>query len=172
VKIKSILFSVLILMLISAGCSNNPNQRTNINKTSTQETVTSNMIFRPFDKNIDLSGVTILIIRADGKVIDKLVTDNKGEAQKKITVPIDRKFPVTTQLGARGTITAIAFKDGYKETVLFEVPISNTSAAQPFYMEPIEPESRNEPSVQLGNNHHLEILSLVEKYAPYAKTTK
>jgi len=39
-------------------------------------------------------------------------------------------------------------------------------------MESIDPESRNEPSVRLGNNHHLEIFSLVEKYASYAKATK
>jgi hypothetical protein len=60
---------------------------------------------------------------------------------------------------------AIAFKEGYRQTVLFEVPISEATPAQPFLMEPIVAGERNEPDVQLGNNHHLEIFSLVEKYA-------
>ncbi|EGW41087.1 hypothetical protein DOT_0974 [Desulfosporosinus sp. OT] len=31
-------------------------------------------------------------------------------------------------------------------------------------MDPIVSGERNEPDVQLGSNHHLEIISLVEKY--------
>ncbi|SPF45380.1 conserved hypothetical protein [Candidatus Desulfosporosinus infrequens] len=38
-------------------------------------------------------------------------------------------------------------------------------------MNAIIPGERNEPDVQLGNNHHLEILSLVDKYAQYLKKT-
>ena len=90
-----------------------------------------------------------------------------------ITVPIDNKYlgKSTSTLKPRGTVTAIAFKEGYRQTVLFEVPISEASAAQPFYMEAMVPGERNEPEVQLGNNHHLEIISLVDKYAAYLKNS-
>jgi hypothetical protein len=36
-------------------------------------------------------------------------------------------------------------------------------------MEPIVLGERNEPYVQLGSNHHLEILALVGKYAKYPR---
>jgi len=178
VKLKTFFLSVFALLLILAGCSNS-------DKASSSETVTANVLFRSFEENPQgkpgisaasrpLPGVCILLIGSDGKVIDKLITNEQGEAQKNITVPIDNKYleKATNTLKTRGTVTAIAFKDGYRQTVLFETPVSEASAAQPFYMKAIVPGGRNEPEVQLGNNHHLEIISLVERYSPNIKNGK
>ena len=58
---------------------------------------------------------------------------------------------------------------GYRDLVLLETPVSEGSAAQPFYMEPAFPDERNEPIVQPGNNHRLEIISIVDKYRAEAQ---
>jgi len=96
-----------------------------------------------------IAGVKILIINGDGEVIDAISCDENGKAQKKLIVPIDKRYYWVdpNDLGTRGTVTVIAFKEGYRETVLFEVPVSAGSAGQPFYMNPIIPVERNEPDV-------------------------
>lgn len=177
-KLRLLLLSFLAISLILAGCTDKLKEGINKENTSMPETVTANIQFRVSANNSQgvsstlnpsspLPGVAMLLIGTDGKVIDRLVTNKQGEAEKDITVPIDHKY-LDEHPGApkpRGTVTAIAFKEGYRQTVLFEVPISGASAAQPFSMKPIVAGERNEPDVQLGNNHHLEIISLVEKYA-------
>lgn len=174
-KLRLLLLSFFTISLILAGCTDKLNEETNKENTSMPETITANIQFRVSVNNSQdvlnnsspLPGVAILLIGTDGKVIDKLVTNKQGEAQKDIAVFIDHKY-LDEHPGApkpRGTVTAIAFKEGYRQAVLFEVPVSEASAAQPFSMEPIVDGERNEPDVQLGNNHHLEIISLVEKYA-------
>ncbi|HWQ43758.1 MAG TPA: hypothetical protein VN456_17235 [Desulfosporosinus sp.] len=170
-KLKSLLLSFFAIILILTGCTKTLNETSNKEKSVTPETVTDTTDFRVFADNSSASkpasplpGVSILIIGQDGKVIDKLVTNEQGNAHKDITVPMDHKY-LNESPGAlppRGTVTAIAFKEGYRQKVLFEVPIDGT--AQPFPMEPIVAGERNEPDVQLGSNHHLEIISLVEKY--------
>jgi len=126
------------------------------------------MNFVAFDKNSGekLESVEMVVINMDGKVVDVLKTDRNGEAEKKITAHIDKRYFVKniSEPIKRGTVTVIAYKKGYCETVIFEVPISISGAYQPFTMFPIIPGQRNEPIVQLGDTHHLEIISLVEKY--------
>lgn len=56
------------------------------------------------------------------------------------------------------------FKEGYCEQVVFEVSVSSAEVGTSVYLNPVAADKRNEPVVQLGNNHHLEIISLVEKY--------
>lgn len=172
-KAKGILLLILILVLLPAGCSKSGDQGNKI-KNSVPETITVNTTFRSLSKeNLPVPGVTIMVIRYDGKVITKLVTNNNGEVKENITVPIDKRYPGNSSLGKRGTVTVIAFKKGYKDTVLFEVPICNYDSTQWFYINPLDPGyTRNEPDVQLASNHHLEILSLVEKYAPFVKAAK
>lgn len=162
-----------------AGCTKenkvlNANQSTSSDNIKASNTVTANVSFSVMDsKSKPIQGVKILIINGDGEVIDSITSDENGKAVKKLTVPIDKRYiwADPNDLGTRGTVTVIAFKEGYRETVLFEVPVSAGSAGQPFYLNPIIPGKRNEPDVQLGNNHHLEILSLVDKYAQYLKKT-
>ncbi|HHY38990.1 MAG TPA: hypothetical protein GX507_08720 [Clostridia bacterium] len=135
-----------------------------------ERTVTAEVTFRAFDGSTPLSGVLILLIGPDGEIVDRLTTDEDGGAAKSITVdPKYLRQDPEGDLGLRGTVTALAFKEGYRETVLFEVPVSAGSAAQPFFMEPLVSGERNEPVVGLGNNHHLEVLSLVKKYAEKAE---
>ena len=126
------------------------------------------MNFVAFDKNSGqkLEGVDLVVINMEGKVVDVLKTDSNGEAEKKITAHLDKRYFVKNicEPIKRGTVTIIAYKNGYCETVIFEVPISSSGTYQPFSMYPIISGQRNEPIVQLGDTHHLEIISLVEKY--------
>lgn len=170
-KLKFLLLSIFAIILILTGCTKTVDETSNKENSVISETVTANIDFRVSANNSiiskpasPLSGVSILLIGTDGKIIDKLVTNEQGEVQKDITVPIDHKYfdESPGALPPRGTVTAIAFKEGYRQKVLYEVPIDGT--AQPFLMEPIVDGERNEPNVQLGNNHHLEIISLVKKY--------
>jgi hypothetical protein len=183
-KIGHFLLPFLAVICILTGCTKTVYETRYIDNTVIPEMVTNNLDFRAFTRvannsstsnpsfippgepSSPLPGVSILIIGTDGKVIDKLVTNEQGEAQKSITVPVDYKYPEkpVSEVATlpRGTVTVIAFKEGYRQTVLFEVPID--SSAQPFLMEPIVAGESNDPDVQLGNNRHLEIISLVEKY--------
>lgn len=161
----------MVLLILVSRCSGHQDN-------SSQNTVTAEVVFRcfaatgiPVVPSTPLAGVTILLVDSDGQVLDKLLTDEKGEVQKNVTVAVDKKYgekTTPTMEQPRGTVTLIAFKEGYRESVVYEVPISKGSAAQPFYMEPIVYGERNEPAVMLGNNHHLEVLTLVEEYAPYS----
>jgi hypothetical protein len=132
-----------------------------------EKTVTTEMTFRVFDGSTPIPGVFVLLIGQDGEIVDTLTTDEYGEAIKPVTAPIDPKYfrQDSDDLSPRGTVTLLALKEGYRETVLFEVPVSAGSAAQPFYMEPLVSGERNEPVASLGNNHRLEVISLVNKYA-------
>ena len=170
-KLKFLLLSLAIILILT-GCTKTFNETSNKESSVTPETVTYNIDFRVSANNSSTSnpapplpGVSILLIGSDGKIIDKLVTNEQGKVQKDITVPVDHKYPdkPSNSSPPRGTVTAIAFKEGYRPKVLFEVPIS-VSSTEPFLMEPIVAGERNEPDAQLGNNHHLEIVSLVEKY--------
>lgn len=173
-KRKSLLlFIFAITLIILIGCTKTFYGTSNKENSVIPEKVTVNIDFKVSANNSKtskpaspLSGVSILLIATDGQVIDKLVTNEQGEAQKDITVVVDHKYPdkPSNMTAPRGTVTAIAFKEGYRQKVLFEVPISKERSAQSFLMEPIITSERNEPDVQLGDNHHLEIISLVEKY--------
>lgn len=172
---RKVLFFCLFLILVFflEGCNKTKNQGADKDVSPKTATVTTNVIFRsitPSPLHTPISGVTILVVGTEGEVIEKLVTNGQGEVQKSITIPIDKQFLVEdTILPPRGTVTVIAFKEGYRETVLFETGISDGNSTQPVSMYPIVPGERNEPNVELGNNHHLEILSLVDKYAKFSK---
>lgn len=107
----------------------------------------------------------------NGDVIDVETSDKNGWAQKKLTVQIDKRYYWIdpNQVEPRGTVTVIAFKEGYREQVLFEVPVSPSGSFQEIYLTPVIPGQRNESDVQLGSSHHLEIISLVDKYSKYLK---
>ncbi|AFM41060.1 hypothetical protein Desaci_2089 [Desulfosporosinus acidiphilus SJ4] len=177
--VPAILIFSLIILLVGCNKENksinlNASQTTSVNIIKASNTITAKVSFNVMDSKLQpIQGVKIMIINGEGEVIDSITSDDKGKAEKKLTVPIDKRYfwADPNDLGTRGTVTAIAFKEGYRETVLFEVPVSEGDTVQPFYMSPIIPGERNEPDVQLGNNHHLEILSLVDKYAQYLKKT-
>ncbi len=165
-KLKALLVSILVSLVI-CGCK--PSQVNKPSDSQEEVYITAKVEFRAYTNNQQkLENVSIVIIGSEGQVLDVLVTNRKGVAKRTLTVPIDKKYKMLEDyhLQLRGTVTAIAFKDGYRETVLFEVPVKNASI-QPFYMAPFIPGERNEPIAVLGNNHHLEILSLVQEYSQY-----
>ncbi|MGB9588027.1 MAG: hypothetical protein ACPL7O_07595 [Armatimonadota bacterium] len=176
-RLKIYLLSFLVLTFLLAGCSNGVYQGTGKSGSKPETVTIRNVVFRTFNNKpqgipvayVPVPGVTILLIGSDGEVIARILTNSQGEAQESITVPVDRKYQDTVGIAPRGTVTAIAFKEGYRETVLLEDGISNGDLAQPVPMEPIVLGERNEPYVQLGSNHHLEILALVGKYAKYPR---
>jgi hypothetical protein len=154
--------AVLLAAIFIAGCSTDTGSEPEPNPSDPSEkNVTANVIFRAFSAadQQPLSGVTLVIVDPDGQIVDQPVTNGEGEVHQELTVPADPRYPM-----ARGTVTVIAYKEGYRDAVILEVPVSEGSAAQPIPMEPVAPGERNEPTVQPGNNHHLEILALVDKY--------
>jgi hypothetical protein len=101
-----------------------------------------------------LAGAKIVITNENGDVIGILTSDKKGHAEKKLTVPVDKRyFWGCPGLGFRGTVTAIAFKKGYCNTVLFEVPVSENSEGQPLHMEEENAASSNKPITELADNY-------------------
>jgi hypothetical protein len=128
------------------------------------------MEIKVFVKSINneaIEGVELVLIGYDGEIIDILKTDSKGEVIENISIELDSRYSNTVDeaLAARGTLTIVAFKEGYRETVLFEAGISKGSYFQSIIMNPIVEGERNEPDLYLGNSHHLEVISFVNKYA-------
>ncbi len=175
---RRFLFLVFLTFVLLNGCSFNTKPLDNIPKDGKIE---SQIIFRAFsdidssppvvkESSQPLAGVKIVLIGQDGKVLDVLQTKEDGEVQGQLSVPFDKKYYSTNNkdFELRGTITAIAYKKGFREVVLLEVPV-NSYSVQPFYMEPQLPNERNEARAELGNNHRLDILELVDKYSSFAK---
>lgn len=156
---------IIILNVLIGGCVSSPPE---------EETIGSQITFRAFRQHGDvenaLSGVKIVVIDQSGEVLRVLETPENGEVQGEFTVTTDKKYAGTknSEFELRGTVTVIAFKEGFREVVLFEVPI-NSYSIQSIYMEPESSTERNEPRSELGNNHRLDILELVETYSSYAK---
>lgn len=177
---KSKMMGIILVLILISGCSsiskqdikdvtNNEVKTENSSTLKIEESkVEKETLFRT--TNIEyqaIEGVTLMILGYDGNVIDTIITDKSGEIKKVIKVDQDKRYPNNENEGysSRGTVTVIAFKDGYKESVLFEAAISDGTAVQNIIMEPLINGQRNEPVVSLGNNHHLDVLSLVDKYA-------
>lgn len=188
---KKLILSIMCLFIVATVCScsnksvvvNNKHEEKNTslsNKSASVSskdegsinTVTNDVSFNIKDsKSNPLSDVKVVIINMNGDVIDVVTSDKNGHAIKKLTVPIDKRYYWIdpNEIGPRGTVTAIAFKEGYREQVLLEVPVSPAGSLQELYLNPIVAGERNEPDVQPGSSHHLEIISLVEKYSKYFK---
>lgn len=177
---KSKVIGIIFVLILISGCSSTPNQdikdKTNSEiKTENSSTlkieqskVEKEILFMTTNvENQVIEGVTLMILGYDGNVIDTIMTDKRGEIKKVIKVDQDKRYPNAENKGysSRGTVTVIAFKDGYKESVLFEVAVSDGTTVQNIIMDPLINGERNEPKVLLGYNHHLEVLSLVDKYA-------
>lgn len=137
------------------------------------DTVTVKMRFitKDYEDIEPIGNVRMVMIRDDGEVIDVAVSNEKGVAEKEITVPLDKKY-LTLGFGSaediRGTITVIAYREGYRETILYNAGVSIGSSFQSIYMKPEIPGGRNEPDEQVGYSHHLETGILAEKYSKYA----
>lgn len=147
---------LIIIAMFGIGCAVVSKTEDN---SANHETVTANVMFRAFsaiDKK-PLSDVNIVVIDQDDEVNERLVTNDRGEVNK---------YRMNDEQGIepRGAVTVIASREGYRDAVILETPVSKGSAAQPFYLESILPDERDEPTIQLGNNHRLEIISLVNKY--------
>jgi hypothetical protein len=136
-------------------------------------TITVKMRFEinDYKNSKPIENVRIVIIRDDGEVVDVAVSNEKGLAEKEITVPLDKKY-LTPGFGStediRGTVTLIAYREGYLETILYNAGVSIGSSFQRIYMKPIIPGGRNEPEEQVGYSHHLETGVLAEKYSKFA----
>lgn len=101
-----------------------------------------------------LADAKIVIVNEYGDVIGTLTSDKDGHAEKKLTVPLDKRyFWGCPGFRFRGTVTAIAFKKGYCDTVLFEVPVSENSEGQPLHMKEKNEGSSNKPITELADNY-------------------
>jgi hypothetical protein len=167
---KKIIKAILLLSLLLILCSFEYNENLNL-LIENSNTITNNLHFVVFDRNSKqtIEGVKLIVINKDGEVISILTTDKKGEVEKKVTVSLDKRYYSQDENKSvkRGTVTVLAFKKGYCDVVLFEVPVTSFTSYQPFAMSPVVSGQRNEPEVFIGNIHHLEIGSLVDKYREY-----
>jgi len=126
-NIKRLILMAILLMLSISGCSK-PQVVNNLppvpNKNNEIEVEMKFSTYNP--KGVGIEGTELILVGYDGGVIDTLQTDINGEIIKKITVPEDERYSnsVDDGLTPRGTITVIAFKEGYKESVLFEAGVS------------------------------------------------
>jgi len=86
--------------------------------------------------------------------------------RKRIKTQIDERF--SSAYNKNGiTITAIAFKNGYREAVLFEANFTEDEENQNIEMTPIIEGERNEPMVRTWSIHHLLISSLLTNKVKY-----
>lgn len=147
------------------GCENSDNLTENDN------TITNDLSFVVNDRNSKqpIEGVRLVVINIDGDIIDILTTDSKGQVKRKISTNLDKRFyiPDSFEPMERGTVTVIAYKKGYCEVVLLDVPVYPFTSYQPFSMSQVISGQRNEPETYLGNIHHLDIGTLVDKYRKY-----
>ena len=170
---KKLILSIIFLFIAVTVCfCSNKSAVVNSKNEENITTITNDVSFNVMDsQSKPLSDVNIVIINMNGDVIDVETSDKSGLVIKKLTVPIDKRYywADPDKIEPRGTVTAIAFKEGYREQVLLEVPVSPAGSSQEIYLNPIIPGERNEPDVQPGSSHHLEIISLVDKYSKYFK---
>ncbi|KNY25854.1 hypothetical protein [Pseudobacteroides cellulosolvens] len=134
-------------------------------------TVKMGFMTKNYQNDNPIGNVRIVMIKDDGEVIGVAVSNEKGIVHKEITVPLDKRYlnlEFESTEDIRGTITLIAYKEGYRETILYNAGVSIGSSFQPIYMKTIVPGWRNEPEEQIGNNHHIETCILAEKYSKYA----
>jgi hypothetical protein len=170
---RKLILSMMCLFIVAAACScSNKSAIVNCKNKENIDSVTNEVSFNVMDsQSKPLSDVRILIINMNGDVIGTESSDKNGRVIKKLTVPIDKRYywADPDKIEPRGTVTAIAFKEGYREQVLLEVPVSPSASPQEIYLKPIVSGERNEPDVQSGYSHHIEIMSLVNKYSKYLK---
>lgn len=163
-KLKILLACILLIFILVGGMQ--------ISDSKKEESITGNVIFKPHtDRTLTgevqkLSGVSIVLIDNNGQVLDEIVTNEQGEAEIELTVPIDKKYSYTTPEGImrRGSVTAIAYKERYLPVVIYEVLVRDSTYVEPFYMPPEIPGDRPKATGILGNVHQLDVLSLAEKY--------
>lgn len=99
---------------------------------------------------IPVENVLLAIVGQDGKIIKTITTDKNGDAEIEITVPEDMLFSLTPA-GAieRGVIHAVSFKEGYVETVIFNITVLPNMLPEEnmhdVLLRPFDPNRRNDP---------------------------
>jgi hypothetical protein len=170
---RLIVFLIIMLCLLQYqslvfGKSKYDDMKTINCKTKTEKQVSSTIHFKVVnpDSKQEVEGARLKIINSDGMAIDTIITDKGGQAKTTITVSLDKKYfnQHNTYPIEKGTVAVIVYKEGYRETVLFEVPVTPNENYQVIPMYLVVSGQRNEPFVQLADIHHLTILDLVEKY--------
>lgn len=170
---KKVLSNIMCLFIVITVCSFSDGKIVVHSKSEENiTTVTNHVSFIVMDSNgHPISNAKIIIVNMIGDVIAAETSDKSGQARKKLIVPVDKRYYWIdpNKMEPRGTVTAIVFKEGYREQVVFEVPVSSAGSLQQINLFPIIAGQRNEPDVSFGDSHHLEILSLVDKYSEYLK---
>ena len=117
--------------------------------------------------NSRIGDTTLAIIDHYGKIITSAKTNENGEVKVKITTPQDPRFNIIKGQVQRGSINVAAFKKGYRETVIFEIPIMpdlETTEILPLLL--MIPNQRNEPLGVINREfHRLDIIALVDAIA-------
>ncbi|RIV22822.1 hypothetical protein D2Q93_08955 [Alicyclobacillaceae bacterium I2511] len=103
----------------------------------------------------------VILVGENGKIIQSGDTNPQGQWVTHLTYHADPRLSMTRPLG---TTTALVFAKGYNETVVFEVPLGQSSVA-PVTLTPFVLGQRNEPQATLGNLHHILVADMLDYYA-------
>ncbi|MCY0887067.1 MAG: hypothetical protein OWQ59_01260 [Alicyclobacillaceae bacterium] len=123
-------------------------------------------VYSPSDKSEKkIPKAHVILIGADGSIVKIGTTNAEGNFVATVPAQADPRFSETRPLD---TTTAIVSAAGYRETVLFEVPVGRLSV-QPVPIYPVTPGKRNEPISLLGNLNRHDVLGMVDKYMRLAK---
>ncbi|MFM1653893.1 hypothetical protein ACI7RC_17565 [Brevibacillus sp. B_LB10_24] len=127
----------------------------------TDSTVTSTVEFRVLGPGVMVPNTRILIVDNKGHLISSGLTDKNGIWKVLLTVDIDPRFSMVEKMG---TVTAISIANGYKEDIIFDVPVRK-DAVQIVSLSPLVKNTRNEPTYSLGMLHRLTVFPLIDIYA-------
>ncbi|WAH35065.1 hypothetical protein [Alicyclobacillus dauci] len=130
-------------------------------------TVSANVEFRVVSAEDfkALQGARLIIIDRSGNVLTTGLTNSNGVWSVPLNVDVDPRFKDL------GVVTAICVANGHNEHVVFEVPVRQ-GTVQPITLYPIRPRLRNEASATLGQLHHLDVISIVDRYAQKVGLTR
>lgn len=131
-----------------------------------RDTVTATVEFRVFGPWGPVADARLLVVGPDGRLLTSGLTAADGKWLITLTVRRDPRFLVP-DVAHLGTVTAIAFADGFIERLYFDVPVRQ-GAVQVINLKPIQPHQRNEPGYELGMLHRLNVLPLIDHYAEQA----
>jgi hypothetical protein len=141
----------------ASQATSSPTNMTHILKTGKVEF----RVYSPSDKSEKkVPKAHVILIGSDGSVVKVGTTNAEGNFIATIPALPDPRFSETRPLD---TTTAIVSAAGYRETVLFEVPVGRLTV-QPVPIYPVTPGKRNEPISLLGNLNRHDVLGMVDKY--------
>jgi hypothetical protein len=119
-------------------------------------------------KSTTIAGARVIVISHEGKIVDSGLTNARGVWNA--SVPF-HEMKWNQGFDAKGVVNAVVLANGYNEQAVFVVPNSQNTV-QTVVLQPIVPNSRNEPSQSLGDFFRHDLKMYVDYYAKELKLKK